>query len=87
MHKNWSVERVYNFVHFRSMPDKKAVFWINSPKQINGLLEEMLSDAKNQTVEKAQEWFEKINQYPAHEASKRIVAAMEQIIETSQKKQ
>ena len=69
--KNWSVEKIYKYVHFRSMPDD-AVVWLNSPEEIADKIEMMLSDEAQKVVANAQLWFEKINQHPANEASKRI---------------
>ena len=76
--RNWSVEKIYDFVHFRSMPNN-AVVWLNSPNEIADKIEIMLNDESKKVVENAQEWFEKINQHPAQEASKRIWEAIDQI--------
>ncbi len=69
--KNWSVDKIYNYVHFRSMPDD-AVVWFNSPDEISAKIELMLSDDAQKIVANAKEWFEKINQHPADQASQRI---------------
>ena len=34
LNKKWSVKTIYNFQHFRSMPERNAVFWLNSKKEI-----------------------------------------------------
>lgn len=78
--KDWAAEKVYNFMHFRSMPNQKAVFWINSASEISDLLSKMLGESKQEAVENAQIWFEKINQHPAKDASKRILDAIEEIM-------
>jgi hypothetical protein len=80
LYKRWAAEKVYNFMHFRSMPNPKAVFWINNAESISDLLLKMLGESKKETVESAQMWFEKINQHPAREASKRIIDSIENII-------
>lgn len=69
--KNWSVDKIYSYVHFRSMPDD-AVVWFNSPDEIAAKIELMLSDDAQKIIANAQEWFKKINQYPADQASQRI---------------
>lgn len=79
--KNWSVEKIYNYVHFRSMPDD-AVVWINSPEEIADKIEMMLSVEAQKVVANAQLWFEKINQHPANEASKRIWDGIAKICNT-----
>jgi hypothetical protein len=78
---DWSVKKIYNFIHFRSMPSKDAVFWINNPHQISETIEKMLSnDDSEKVVRNAQKWFEKINLHPAELASERIWNAIEKII-------
>lgn len=67
----WSPKKVYNFVHFRSMPRGDEVFWLNSKNEIPGKLEEALKNP-NEKAQKALEWFEKINQAPAKRATERI---------------
>ncbi|CAM3615519.1 hypothetical protein FSS13T_22190 [Flavobacterium saliperosum S13] len=32
--RNWSVKTIYQYQHFRSMPDKEAVIWLNHPNEI-----------------------------------------------------
>jgi hypothetical protein len=32
--KNWSVNTIYNFQHFHSMENKKAVVWLNNKEEI-----------------------------------------------------
>lgn len=49
-----------------------AVVWLNSPDEIADKIEMMLRDEAQEVVGNAQEWFEKINQHPAEESSKRI---------------
>jgi len=33
--KNWSVDKIYKYVHFTSMPSKDAVIWLNNPDEIS----------------------------------------------------
>ncbi|WP_435577747.1 hypothetical protein [Gilvibacter sp.] len=37
--KGWSVNMIYNFEHFKSMPDPSAVFWWESPEGLPELLQ------------------------------------------------
>ena len=78
---DWSAKKIYNFIHFRSMPDKDAVFWLNSPNEIAEKIEIMMSDKSYEIVAKAQKWFQKINQHPPDKSSVRIWNAIEKIIE------
>ena len=50
--KNWSVRTIYEFQHFRSMPDKNAVFWLNDIKQIGELLTRAIDSNSNTSIEK-----------------------------------
>jgi len=75
----WNVETIYKYVHFRSMPDKKAVVWINSAKEMASKIENLLQD-HSETVKSAALWFEKINQHPVNEASIRILEGVKSII-------
>lgn len=78
---NWSVKKIYNYIHFRSMPSKNAVFWVNSSNEMENTVQKMLGNEAASVVSNAKQWFEKINQQPADKASERIWNAIEQIIE------
>jgi hypothetical protein len=69
--EDWSVKKIYNFVHFRSMPNKEAVVWLNSRDEIASKIGNILKDSKT-TVNHAKKWFEVINLHPPQNASKRI---------------
>lgn len=75
---DWSVSKIYKFVHFRSMPNKKAVVWLNSKEEIVAKLRMVLTG--NNDVKYAQEWFSTINSQPANNASKRIWESLLQIV-------
>ncbi|MEO5778137.1 MAG: UDP-glycosyltransferase, partial [Flavobacterium sp.] len=77
---DWSVKKIYNFIHFRSMPSKDSVFWLDNPNQIAEKIELMLSDKSSEIFKNAQKWFQKINQHPPENASERIWNAIEKII-------
>lgn len=77
--KNWSVKKIYNYVHFRSMPSPKAVLWLNSPDEIASEIESALRDSRL-TVCDAADWFKLINQHPAELASERIWKSIQAII-------
>lgn len=75
---NWSVGKIYNYIHFRSMPND-AVVWLNSSDEIASKIQMMLSEEVQKVVANAQEWFEKINQHPAEDASQRICDSIAKI--------
>lgn len=76
---NWTVKKIYNFIHFRSMPSNEAVFWINNPDEMEQKILQMMSNDAANVIKEAQKWFEKINQHPPQEASKRIWNAISEI--------
>ncbi|RYZ85231.1 MAG: UDP-glycosyltransferase [Proteobacteria bacterium] len=75
----WSVKKIYNYVHFRSMPDNDAVIWLNNPEEIATKISSAVFGA-TQNVIQAQRWFEKINAHPPYQASTRIVENIKKIL-------
>lgn len=75
--ENWSVKKIYQFVHFRSMPSKEAVGWISDPKSIASVIEKNLSRKHNLEAIK---WLEKITSQPIDLASDRIWETINSII-------
>ncbi len=78
--KDWSVEKIYKYVHFRSMPSQESVLWLNNPTEIASKIEIALKD-KTKTVNHAKDWFKIINLHPLENASNNIVEAIKNIIE------
>ncbi|RZJ70866.1 UDP-glycosyltransferase [Flavobacterium sp.] len=76
---NWSVKKIYNYVHFRSMPDAKAVVWLNSPDEIAFRIKSAL-DNPSENVKHAKDWFKVINKTPETLASKRIFEGIKSIL-------
>jgi len=79
--KDWSVNKVYKFIHFRSMPDKNSVYWLTEPDAFSEIFENILVSNNKDVLENAQKWFEKINLHPANKASERIWNAIEKVIQ------
>ncbi|WP_291128858.1 UDP-glycosyltransferase [Flavobacterium sp. UBA7682] len=77
---HWTVKNIYKFIHFRSMPNKDAVLWINSPAEMEDCLIKGMGNKANAIIVNAQQWFEKINQHPSELASERIWTAIRNII-------
>ena len=80
LNKKWDIHKCYGFVHFRSMPSKDVVFWIDNPEQMPVAILNALSN-NEKTLKEAQKWFEKINQYPPEKASERIWEAISTILQ------
>ncbi|TXD93874.1 CDP-glycerol glycerophosphotransferase family protein [Gillisia hiemivivida] len=79
--ENWSVEKIYDFVHFRSMPSGKEVIWLKSKEEIAQKLKAALEDTTEE-VERAKFWFDTINQFPAERASERIWDSINEIVDS-----
>jgi hypothetical protein len=75
----WSVKNIYQFIHFRSMPNKDSVFWINHPNEIDDCIAKTLDQKAGNIIANAKQWFEKITQHPPQFASERIWTAIEEI--------
>jgi len=69
--ESWSHVKIYKLVHFRSMPSREDVFWLNNKEEIDSKLKNALKDP-SATVEGAKKWFKKINLHPPKKASNRI---------------
>jgi len=78
--QEWSVSKIYNFVHFRSMPNSNSVFFINSKEELNKKITIALKDPI-EIVNGAKKWFSVINEQPAKNASKRIWEKIDLVID------
>jgi hypothetical protein len=77
--ESWSSKKVYDFVHFRSMPTGKEVIWLRSKNEIGPKLKAVLENS-HKTVEEAKDWLKKINLSPAEKASKKIWDGIDEIL-------
>lgn len=68
---DWAVKKIYNFVHFRSMPTGEEVLWVDSKEEMAQKVEMALTNPEP-NIEKALKWFGIINKEPAERASERI---------------
>lgn len=73
------VNVIYNYVHFRSMPEG-AVFWVNGRKEIGNIIKQVLKKKEMKVVYKAKEWLNIINQNPYARASERISEKIKSVI-------
>lgn len=79
VHEVRTVQKIYDFVHFRSMPNKDSVLWIDAPSEIASIIQ-MALDPPSEVIENAQKWFEKINIHPVNKASERILSTIKEIM-------
>jgi hypothetical protein len=76
--EDWSVKKIYNYIHFRSMPNQESVVWLNNKEEIGSKIKKALD--LNNNVSHASDWFKVINQHPPQEASQRIWDGIKKII-------
>ncbi|MBC7523071.1 MAG: UDP-glycosyltransferase [Flavobacterium sp.] len=77
--KLWSIHKCYKYIHFRSMPTKEAVVWLNNANEIATKIESLLQ-SNTAVVDEAKNWFKVINQHPPEHASMRIWDGIQKII-------
>ncbi|MGL3001289.1 hypothetical protein [Flavobacterium sp. RSSB_23] len=52
--EDWSVQTIYQFQHFRSMPNKESVIWLNSKEEI---IEKVIPNENNYSDSFMKKWF------------------------------
>ncbi len=77
-HPTWNIEHIYKYIHFKSMPDKKAVYWLDSKEDIVAVIEKVITSNNEETVKAAKDWFDVIVNHPK-EASQKILDQLEKI--------
>ena len=80
LNKNWDIFKCYRFVHFRSMPNERAVIWFDNKEEITIKIEQALKNVQ-MNLNHATDWFKIINQHPPQDASKRIWDSIKEIIQ------
>lgn len=73
------INEIYRYVHFRSMPSKDAVFWINSKEEITSVIKNVIEMDVEKKVKNAREWFGVVNKQPANEATIRMWKVISEI--------
>jgi hypothetical protein len=66
--KNWSVDTIYKYQHFRSMTSKNAVYWLDDRKEITVLIKKAI----NQSKTKIKEWFNIVVEHSENSSEKII---------------
>lgn len=79
-HPDFNIDRLYQFVHFKTFEKhSKAIHHIKSKKAISNILEEFDS-FDQQNKEERSKWAESIAEHPINEVSKRMQAAIQNIV-------
>ena len=73
------IHKIYKYVHFRSMPSKKAVLWLSNKEEIICAVLQNKNEVELNLAE-AQKWFERINMHPVEKASERIWDKIESLV-------
>jgi hypothetical protein len=74
----WNIDKIYKFIHFKSMPSKKAVLWIDNKDDYKVIIEKIL---KNEvSLSETRDWFDKIALSPQTNASRNIVKEINTIL-------
>lgn len=68
---NWSVNTIYQFQHFKSMPVKEAVYWFNNKAEIAKVLQKTLTTP----LTKIDDWFDIVVE-DAKKASQTIIKTL-----------
>ena len=62
--KNWSTKTIYNYQHFKSMPERDVVYWINSKEDYVKVIEKILKNKDSL----GKQWLETINSFDNNSA-------------------
>lgn len=72
---------IYQYVHFRSMPEKNVALWINEKKEIGKIIRQVREGLVEEIVKNAEDWFDRIDQAPHGKASQRTWEKIEEILQ------
>lgn len=78
----WSVEKIYKFIHFKSMPSKDSVIWIDDLNSFKDKIELVLDSETNMDLSETYKWFDKIISIPPSETSSKCWEHIIKIIES-----
>lgn len=74
--EQWTIKRLNNFIHFRSMPDKSAVLWVDQKEDIKMRILNYLDQPLSWDNKSTGLWFETIINQPISDASKNICSSI-----------
>ncbi|MDX1828179.1 MAG: UDP-glycosyltransferase [Lutibacter sp.] len=75
----WNINTIYKYIHFKSMPNKECVVWLNDKDEIELKLKNILNNS-SKTVVNAKNWFKIINIEDPKLASENIWNEISKII-------
>lgn len=68
---NWTVKRIYRFIHFNMIKKINPVFWIHDRKDVLTIIKEALENP-SKTKNGREEWIQSITTLPIEETNKRM---------------
>ncbi|NQX84800.1 MAG: hypothetical protein HRT67_02570 [Flavobacteriaceae bacterium] len=68
---NWTVKRIYNFIHFKMIKEIDPVFWINAPNEMLSVIKEALNNPEK-TADGRRKWIDAITQLPIARTNERM---------------
>ncbi|MDB4759039.1 hypothetical protein OAF99_01735 [Akkermansiaceae bacterium] len=75
----WRVDRIYKFIHFKSMDGRDPVYWVDSKDQIADTLLASINDSENKIIS-AKAWLNRISQPPHHDANHRFWRTIRELV-------
>lgn len=78
---NWSIDKIYKYIHFKSMPGKQAVGWINAKNDFLNVIEKRNTTNRFVDVDYTKTWFKIICEHPVEKSSQRIINQIINIIQ------
>ncbi|MCL2074660.1 MAG: hypothetical protein FWH18_12110 [Marinilabiliaceae bacterium] len=76
--KNWSAIVNNKYQHFRSMPSKNCVIWLDSKEEIQNCVKRALSENPPE-LEEQKKWFQIVEKQPVTEASGNIAQTIKEV--------
>ena len=68
---NWTVDRIYRFIHFKMIKKQNPVFWINKREDFLNVIEQALK-YPSKTEKGRENWIKNITKLPIEETNKRM---------------
>ncbi|NVJ86765.1 MAG: UDP-glycosyltransferase [Algoriphagus sp.] len=77
---NWSVQKIYKFIHFKSMPSENAVMWIMGKDDLRPMLLKVVDSSQEIDLNETRVWFNKIVSVSPNTTSSAILNSIKEIV-------
>ncbi|MCH4821573.1 UDP-glycosyltransferase [Gramella lutea] len=77
------IREVYSYTHFKSMPNKESVYWINEKTDIGKIIYSQMKYGGSTVIENSQKWFYQVNNI--NSSSRTIVRKIEVLLKRQHK--